>query len=204
MKCFEDYPPGAQKLILAAEQLVADRGVEGASVREILRRAHQRNNSAIYHHFGSKQSLIEQVFHLRQAEADAARCDWVAELAQPPDDLATVLDALLLPVLRAFQGRRRQTFAKLVLQLVLNNPEDKLFAAATEPKMTRQLNVLLRQKCPHLDDHSFRHRYSLAALYLLESAIYAQTRVEQGTLVSEDDPGFWDGVMRAIVGSLKA
>jgi hypothetical protein len=33
--------------------------------------------------------------------------------------------------------------------------------------MTRQLNLLLRRHCPHLDDHLFRQRYTLAILHFL-------------------------------------
>ncbi|WP_257538659.1 TetR/AcrR family transcriptional regulator [Sphingobium sp. CFD-1] len=204
MTSFDDYSPGAQKLILAAEQLVAERGLEGTSIREILRRAHQANNSAIYHHFGSKQKLIEAIYDLRQAEADQARIDWLARHGRLPGDMKEILDALLRPVLEAFHGQRRATFAKLILQLVLADPESPLFVEERQPATTRQLNLLLRQNCLHLDDHLFRQRYTLAVLYLLQAAVYAGQRVAQGTLGEEDDAAFWDEIMRVIFVSMKA
>lgn len=198
MNSFDDYPAGAQKIIVAAEQLVAERGVDGASVREILRRAHQKNNSAIYHHFGSKAHLIETIYDLRQAEADRARVAWLARLDRPPEDIGSILDVLLRPVLHAFRGQRRAIFAKLILHLVLADPESPLFAEERQPVATRRLNALLRQSCPHLDDDLFRQRYTLAVLNLLQAALYARNRVAQGTLADEDDVGFWDEIMQTI------
>jgi AcrR family transcriptional regulator len=133
MKSFDDYPASAQKLILAAEYLVAERGTEGTSAREILRRADQANNSAIYHHFGSKQQLIETVYSLRQAEADDARVAWFARRDQAPQDLPEILDAILRPLLEALHGSRRRTFAKFILHLILANPENEVLAEERQP-----------------------------------------------------------------------
>jgi AcrR family transcriptional regulator len=198
MNRFDDYPAGAQRLILAAEQLVAERGVEGTSVREILRRARQANNSAIYHHFGSKEKLIEGVYDLRQAEVDRARVAWLDRLGRPPQQLGEILDALLRPVLVAFHGQRRRLFAQMILHLVLTNPKNPLFVEERQPETTRHLNLLLRQSCPHLDDILFRQRYTLGVLYLLQAAIYAGQRVAQGTLGDEDDENFWNEIMKIV------
>lgn len=202
MNRFDDYPAGAQRLILAAEELVAERGVEGTSVREILRRARQANNSAIYHHFGSKDKLIEAIYDLRQAEADRARVAWLGRLDRPPQEIGEILDALLRPVLEAFRGQRRRVFARMILHLILANPENELFVEERQPDTTRRLNLLLRQSCLHLDDHLFRQRYTLAVLYLLQATIYASQRVAQGTLCHEDDESFWNEIMQVVRSSM--
>ncbi|MBB3982286.1 AcrR family transcriptional regulator [Sphingobium fontiphilum] len=204
MNRFDDYPAGAQRLILAAEQLVAERGVDGTSVREILRRARQGNNSAIYHHFGSKDKLIEAIYDLRQAEADRARVAWLHALGRSPRDLGEILDALLRPVLKAFQGQRRRIFAQMILHLILTNPQNPIFREERQPETTRHLNWLLRQCCPHLDDPLFHQRYTLAVLYLLQAAIYVGQRVAQGTLGHEDDEHFWNEIMQVVRDSIAA
>jgi TetR/AcrR family transcriptional regulator, regulator of cefoperazone and chloramphenicol sensitivity len=51
-----------ERLLLAAEQVFADKGFEGASVREILERAGVKNTSAINYYFRSKdQFYVETV-----------------------------------------------------------------------------------------------------------------------------------------------
>lgn len=46
-----------QRLLAAAAELFADRGVDGASVDAIARRA-ERTSGAVYDHFGSKEGLL--------------------------------------------------------------------------------------------------------------------------------------------------
>ena len=47
-----------RRLVLAAADLFAERGVDGVGSQEILERAGQRNESAIHYHFGSRAGLI--------------------------------------------------------------------------------------------------------------------------------------------------
>ena len=50
------------KILDAAEDLFADRGIDGVSIRSIISLAGV-NLGAIHYHFGSKESLIKAVFH---------------------------------------------------------------------------------------------------------------------------------------------
>lgn len=55
-----------QRLLDAAEELFADKGLEGSTVREICERAGARNVAAVNYHFGSKEKLyaeaVQQAF----------------------------------------------------------------------------------------------------------------------------------------------
>uniref|UniRef100_UPI0035C6F61D TetR family transcriptional regulator n=5 Tax=Nocardia seriolae TaxID=37332 RepID=UPI0035C6F61D len=48
-----------ERIILAAEQLIAERG-PAVPLRDIAAAAGQRNNSAIQYHFGSRDGLVRQ------------------------------------------------------------------------------------------------------------------------------------------------
>lgn len=50
-----------QQLLDAAERLMADRGIEAVSLREIATAASARNSSAAQYHFGTKEHLVEAV-----------------------------------------------------------------------------------------------------------------------------------------------
>ena len=69
-----------QQLILAAERLFADRGIEGVSLREINLAAKQRNTSAAHYHFGSKDALIDAIFEFRRSEIGKRRDEILDEL----------------------------------------------------------------------------------------------------------------------------
>jgi 3alpha(or 20beta)-hydroxysteroid dehydrogenase len=59
-----------EKLIRAAEELFAARGVDGARLREIVALAGQSNPSAVQYHFGSRAGLLDAVTAGRQARTE--------------------------------------------------------------------------------------------------------------------------------------
>ena len=63
------------RLILAAEQLFAENGIEGVSLRQVNVAAGQKNASATHYHFGSKDALIEAIFSHRMEAINARRTE---------------------------------------------------------------------------------------------------------------------------------
>lgn len=81
-----DPPPqGRTALIEAALSAFAEHGINGVSLRAIVARAGQHNQSAIHYHFGHKQGLVAAVLdHVsRLLQPDMAEC--LALLAARPD-----------------------------------------------------------------------------------------------------------------------
>jgi AcrR family transcriptional regulator len=64
---------GRVALVLAAERLFAERGLDGVSLRQINEAAGQRNASAAHYHFGSREGVVRAVFEHRMAAVDARR-----------------------------------------------------------------------------------------------------------------------------------
>ena len=62
-----------QDIIVAAERLFAERGLQGVSMREVVAAAGQRNNSAIQYHFGGRDGLMRAVFVYRMRDINKAR-----------------------------------------------------------------------------------------------------------------------------------
>lgn len=73
-------PETRRKLLRAAEELFALKGVDGALTRDITRLAGQSNPSAVQYHFGSRQGLLEAVMAGRQERTEAALAPRLAEL----------------------------------------------------------------------------------------------------------------------------
>lgn len=79
------------KILIAAERLFAERGVENVSLREIGDRAGQRNNSAVQYHFGSLQGLIQALYDLRLVPLNHERHAMLADTPDPSlADLARI------------------------------------------------------------------------------------------------------------------
>ncbi|MFV0316842.1 MAG: helix-turn-helix domain-containing protein [Microthrixaceae bacterium] len=66
-----------------AELLFARRGFQGATTREIVEAAGQRNASALTYHFGTRENLLVEILARRGRTVDAARGALLAELAVP-------------------------------------------------------------------------------------------------------------------------
>jgi AcrR family transcriptional regulator len=61
------------QLLQAAETLLAAKGIDGASLREINRLAGQRNASALQYHFGDRNGLVRGVLAKHRADTDPRR-----------------------------------------------------------------------------------------------------------------------------------
>ena len=69
-----ETPTGTrEKLIIAAEQLFAERGIQDVSLRQINNAAGQRNASATHYHFGSRDTLVRAIFEFRMTGIDQRR-----------------------------------------------------------------------------------------------------------------------------------
>jgi AcrR family transcriptional regulator len=73
VKAADLAPSGKLGLVLAAERLFAERGLNGVSLRQINEAAGQRNASAAHYHFGSRDGVVRAVFEYRMATVDARR-----------------------------------------------------------------------------------------------------------------------------------
>jgi AcrR family transcriptional regulator len=114
-----------QQLILAAERLFAERGIEGVSLREINIAARQRNTSAAHYHFGSKESLIDAIFEYRRAEVGKRREEMIdtLEASGRGSDVRALAEALVLPLASEIQhGPEASHYLEFLAHLFLTSP----------------------------------------------------------------------------------
>ena len=87
----------SEQLILAAERLFAEQGIDGVSLRKIGAEAGNANNSAVRYHFGSKQGLLRAILEYRLPGLNRRRRLLAAQAR--PDDLRSCVEAYLLPII---------------------------------------------------------------------------------------------------------
>lgn len=119
-----------ERILDAAEQLFAEKGVPAASLREIgaLARA---NPGSIYFHFKTKADLVREVFRRRLEPLDAERIRRLdgaeGAFAPGPAPLEAVLEALVGPMLGLANGSERAGAAFLrLLGRTYNEPDRDL------------------------------------------------------------------------------
>lgn len=73
-KANETNPEGTrERLILTAEQLFANEGIESVSLREIARSGGQKNVAAMQYHFGDREGLFSAILEYRMSRIEPVR-----------------------------------------------------------------------------------------------------------------------------------
>lgn len=93
------------RILGAAEELFAQFGFSGTSLRQVTSRA-DVNIAAVNYHFGSKENLVNEVFRRRMDEMSAQRLACLrTAIQQHPRQLEPVLAAFVEPALALAQDR---------------------------------------------------------------------------------------------------
>jgi AcrR family transcriptional regulator len=108
------------RLLDAAERLLAERGVFGASLREVNAAAGQRNNAALHFHFGGRDGLVRAIAerHLPRIEARQQELFDVAERDGCLGDVRTLVAIIVRPSAEyVAAGPRERAWLRIATEL---------------------------------------------------------------------------------------
>ena len=100
------------RLIRAGERRFARDGVTGAKVADIVRDAHQANDSAVRYHFGSREGLLRAIVERRVAAMDERR-----EVPEEGADLRAVVEAVVRPTAALLLTEEGRDFLRIMEQV---------------------------------------------------------------------------------------
>lgn len=102
------------RILGAAEELFAQHGFTGTSLRQVTSRA-DVNIAAVNYHFGSKENLVNEVFRRRMDDMSAQRLDALASAVRDqPGELEPILAAFVEPALALAQDRHGGAFIRVI------------------------------------------------------------------------------------------
>jgi AcrR family transcriptional regulator len=115
-----------ERILGAAEELFAQHGFAGTSLRQVTSRA-DVNIAAVNYHFGSKENLVNEVFRRRMDEMSERRLSQL-KLAQEqrPGDLEAILAAFIEPPLALTIDRHGGSAFVRVLARAFAEKNDRL------------------------------------------------------------------------------
>lgn len=99
-------------MILAAERLVAERGLAALTLRDVQSEAGQRNKSAASYHFGSREGLLEAVIEARMAPVNHRR----SFLLHEAESTRELVSALVLPLAEQSLQTEGSHYARFLAQ----------------------------------------------------------------------------------------
>ena len=106
-----------------AQRLFALHGIHGATVKDIVEAAEQRNKASVQYHFGSKEALIGELLVDGAREVDAYRQEMLREMAAAggPCNVRDVLQAFIRPVDRLTQSEEGSTYLRFLANVQMTH-----------------------------------------------------------------------------------
>jgi AcrR family transcriptional regulator len=169
-----------ERLVATAEQLFAERGIGGVSLREINAAAGQRNSTALQYHFGDREGLVRAVLGKHGPEVDSRRHalldEYEATEPGPPADRLRVLAGALVrpPAAKLTDPDGGRAYLRVMAQLVAR-PElhDRSGDPLTSLNRWRRLAGDL---LPEVAVTRLHRRYTAIRITFIELALRAEGR----------------------------
>lgn len=113
----------AEHIKAVALRLFAERGVDGATVRQIAEAAGQKNHAAVTYHFGSKEALVRQLIVDGARAIDDRRNEWLdhCEAQGGPRDVLEVVEGLVRTSLSPNPPPTGECYNRFIVVLGLAN-----------------------------------------------------------------------------------
>lgn len=151
-----------ERILLAAEELFAQRGYSGVSLRSIMAAA-AANTASAHYYFRSKEGVLQAIFQKHAAAMNAERHLLLDAYQRKPGAGTAAIRRIVLafvgPAIRLRETRDGQAFDKIsALCSVDPNPLVRQIVLQTFDVVGKRFAGLLRAACPHLGDAEFYWR----------------------------------------------
>jgi AcrR family transcriptional regulator len=193
------------RLLEVAERLIAERGVDGVSVRSVTAEA-GANVAAIHYHFGSKAALVEAILARRIPEVTARRTGLLDALeASPgPPSLRAIAEAFVRPLAAMWGSEATRCYPAFLAAVFRAGPGYRELGEAPFRPSFERIDALLAAALPDTPIAVRRMRFGL----LVETAIVALAGLDErrraftGVGETVTDADLVDHVVDALAGLL--
>ena len=151
-----------ERILTAAETLFAQRGFDGASLRQLTASAGV-NLAAVNYHFGSKEKLVEQVFKRRLDALNQRRLAELAKVAgKPATTLEDVLAAYIRPALELSHEGNGSLFMRVLARAFAEHDDTlRQFLSENYGHVMKQFTAEFARLLPQLDKAELYWRIDL-------------------------------------------
>ena len=153
------------RILGAAEELFAQQGFAGTSLRQVTSLA-AVNIAAVNYHFGSKENLVNEVFRRRMDGMTAQRLEQLeAAMRQAPPRLEAILAAFIEPALALAQDRNGgASFVRVIARAYAEHNESlRKFLSDHYGHVLREFGKALSTCLPALDKETLYWRLDFLA-----------------------------------------
>ena len=195
-------------LMHAAEQLIAERGIENVSIRDIVSAANQKNESVLQYHFKNLTGLIEAIQLTRSAQTQKKRAELIETLSSKTTK-PSIKEICMLLVQPSFQLACEDSDYCCYIKafghkLILTDASPAELAASHGGGglSGQQASGMLKLALPHLDSAAYQRRID-AAVMLCSTSMYHQAR-QKNSFNGDQAQLFLHSLVDALVGLFSA
>lgn len=106
------------RLLVTAKRLFAERGLDGVSLREIIREAGIKHATAVQYHFGDRDGLVAAILSTHEARVDTRREAMLDNYeANPTLDARDIAAMLVRPLARELDDEDGRYFLRIYAQV---------------------------------------------------------------------------------------
>jgi len=197
------------QLILAAEKLFAESGIDGVSLRQINVAAGQKNSSAAHYHFGSKESLILSIYQNRMKHVNERRLAALERLqkASRQPCVRDLVGVVVYPIVEEIDADQSgRNYIRFMAQAIGHPQLDLMELQRQENRggLVKALQ-LMRKALPKVPDPIFGQRFGLAFEQIVHSlADREKLRGSSATHFEIDAALFVSNLVDCISGAMAA
>ena len=195
-----------EALMRAAEKLIASKGLENITIREIVDAAGQKNESALQYHFQNLTGLVRAIHAVRDKQIHAMRAIQIEKLGEKTVE-PTLRDVCKLMVEPAFLlAKSKPDFRQYVKafghEIALTDQSALKFVRRQGGDTDAEINRLLRSALPGLNDAAFDRRLD-SAVRFVASSMYHEAR-QPNAFRGDQAELFFGSLIDSLVGLLGA
>ncbi|ROO84983.1 TetR family transcriptional regulator [Actinocorallia herbida] len=136
-----------ERILDAAERLMAERGISGVSLNEINTAAGQRNTAALHYHFGGREELVRAILRRHGAWLRARHDELYAALDGREPSTRELVEVIVLPVAEYVAEGPSARAAIRIWVSAINRPELAVeeIQGLVDATLTRAARVLIER-----------------------------------------------------------
>lgn len=187
-------------IIVTAERLFAEHGVEAVSNRQVSEAAGQSNNFAVGYHFGSKDELVLAIVRRHSEAVERRRTDMLAQITGSPD-LRDWVSCVVRPMTEHLASLGSPSwYARFIAQVTTHPSFRELVVneALSTRSMQQTIDGILRL-VPRLPEEVRQDRSYMSRLMIVHMCAERERALQAGTALPRST---WESTAAGLVDAL--
>jgi AcrR family transcriptional regulator len=171
-----------EQILITAERLFAENGVEAVSNRQVSEAAGQSNNFAVGYHFGSKEDLVVAIVRRHSESVERRRAEMFAEITGSPD-LRDWMSCLVRPTTEHLASLGSPSWYARFMAQVTTHPSLRQLVSneVVSSRTMQQIIEGILRLVPRLPEDVWQERSDMCRMLIVHMCAERERALHEGT-----------------------